>query len=143
MARCSCSGATALQARDGLTMTGSGKSSDPFILSLTADDEPDVLTIDHSGAGALNLGAARGGAVVEVLLGANATSVVLPTSLRGRLDLFVKQAGGGGNITWPPEVKWPNNHAPTLSNQVGKGDWLSLRRVGSYWIGVSLGTKIG
>jgi hypothetical protein len=132
-----------LQARDGLTLTGAGTKANPFVLSLSADDEPDVMTVDHPTAGALDLSGAHGGAVVEVLLGANATSVVLPASARGRLDLFVKQTGAGGGITWPTEVKWPNGHAPTLSNQVNKGDWLSLRQVAGYWIGVSLGSKIG
>jgi len=143
MARCSCSGTTTLQARDGVTLTGTGTRADPFVVSLTADSEPDVLTVDHPAAGNLDLSGARSGSIVEVLLGANATSVALPASARGRLDLFVKQTGGGGTITWPPEVKWPNGHAPVLSNQANKGDWLSLRQVGAYWIAASLGTKIG
>lgn len=138
MPKCGCAGdacACSIQPGPGLLVTGTGTASSPFVISLSPapGDQP------VSAAGPLDLSAYGGSAVVSVLLNANATSVVLPSSSATHLDLIITQgAGGSKTITWGSQVKWPGGTVPVLSTANNAIDWITLVRSGSAgtWVGV-------
>jgi len=142
MARCSCAGSSCnctFEATSGLSVRGTGKSGDPFIIS-----------IDRSGAdaniatpGPLDLSAAVPGAFGTVALEANASEVILPSDANGHIELLIRQDGTGNQVSWPSNVRWPGGVAPTLSTTMGHSDWIDLRRVGDHWVGRLVAAEIG
>lgn len=56
--------------------------------------------------------------------------------------LELKQGSGGSKtITWPTEVKWSAETAPTLTTTAGRTDIISLYYNGTYYIGVLIGVN--
>jgi hypothetical protein len=142
MPRCSCAGnacSCAIQATDGLSISGTGSASNPFVITLNNQ----YIQVAHTVAGALDLSGMPSGAMVEVLLSANVTSVVLPTGDGYRLDLALKQAVASRTITWPGNIEWPGGTAPVLSTTINYWDWFFIRKLsGTTWLGTTHGAAI-
>lgn len=121
-----------MQAGPGLRMLGTGKATDPFIVSLSSP-----LSESSVFEGGANLSDVDAGTnVVRLPLTENVTTLTLPETDVDRFDLLVEQVAGGSTIAWPAQVKWPGGTAPTLSTGAGDIDWLTFRRVGASWLGV-------
>jgi hypothetical protein len=133
--RCSCAGSSCscqITAGNGLSVTGTGNASSPYVVSLA----PAQTDINHGTAGVLDLSQVGGYSSVLVTLAANATSVTLPPG-GSHLDLLVVQAAGGSKtITWPAIVKFPGGTDPVLSTADGATDWITLIQAGGVWAGV-------
>jgi hypothetical protein len=141
MPRCSCAGtSTVLSAVEngGLTLVGQGTPGDPYALALTDLD----VSADVATGGNVDFAAIPAGAVVDLNLDEDVTSVSLPASGHG-FDVFIREGTVPHGVTWPTEIKWPGGVAPTLTTTPGHGDWISLRRVGTDWIGAVVGADIG
>lgn len=138
---CGCAGGSCsctITAGPGLTITGTGNSSAPFQISVAPT--PGSITLNT--AGALDLSGNGGNSVVLVMLNANATSVVLP-STGGHIDLIIEQGTGGTHtVAWPAPVIWPGGTEPVLSTAVGARDWVTLAQAGTVWAGVRTGANL-
>lgn len=144
MPRCSCAGSScncSVQAADGLAMRGTGNAADPYVISIDRSTKDLSLSQD----GPLDLSTLRPGAFGVIGLAADASEVALPSDQGGQLQLLIRQdgTGNGHTVDWPADVKWPNGDAPKLSKQNGQMDWIDLRRVGNFWLGRHVATKIG
>lgn len=142
MARCSCAGSScncSVQTGSGLTITGKGNASDPFVVSLEVpfrqDNSLDPTHRDFS--------ATPPGAFVTLGLTDDVTDLILPTDAGGRLELLVRQDGTGNTVTWPSNVLWPGGTAPVLTTTTGLADWIDLRRIGDNWVGRLVASEIG
>lgn len=143
MPRCSCAGnscSCSVQVGDGLAISGTGSQSNPFIISLASQ----YIAISHTVAGALDLSSVPSGAVVDLTLSANATSLILPNVPGHNMDLIVRQGAASRTITWPAEVEFPGGVAgPTLSTTLNYRDWITLRQLTStIWVGALIGAAI-
>jgi hypothetical protein len=142
MARCSCAGGSCsctVLAGAGLTITGTGKTSDPFRIALASSNESAVA----DAGGTLDLTGIDDGGTVSTLLASDVSSVTMPAIDHGQFEVFVKQDVGGNTVMWPADVQWPAGAAPTLTPTAGRGDLLSFRRIGTSWVGMRIGEDIG
>jgi hypothetical protein len=140
---CGCGGSSCgclIEAGSGLVVSGTGNASAPFQISLA----PQSNEINHSLAGPLDLSAYGGFSTFHILLGANATSVVLPTlTAPGRFDILIQQAAGGSKtISWGSQVEWPGGTVPTLTTTNNAIDWITLIQANGIWAGVLTGANL-
>jgi hypothetical protein len=122
-----------------LTLSGTGKATDPFIIRLASP----LIDREFSADGPLDLIDAEAGSIVEVTLDGDVTSVDLPAFGFGRFDLFVRQGAAAHAVTWPSEIQWPGGTPPTLTTTPGHGDLISFRELASTWIGFLVAGDIG
>jgi hypothetical protein len=138
---CGCAGGSCsctVTAGPGLTISGTGNASSPFMISLAPS--PGAITV--AATGPLDLSANGGNSVVLVTLNASATSVVLP-STGGHLDiLFIQGSGGSRTVTWPAAIVWPGGAEPVLTVANGAVDWITLVSAGGTWAGVRTGANL-
>jgi len=139
--RCSCAGSSCscqITAGNGMSVTGTGNASAPYIISLS----PTQNDVNHGTEGVLDLSGVGGYSAVLINLAANATSVNLPAG-GSRLDLLIVQAGGGSKtIAWPAIVKFPGGTDPVLSTADGATDWVTLIQAGGVWAGVKTASAL-
>lgn len=140
MPRCSCAGnscSCTIQAGTGLTLTGTGNDSAPFVVSLAAN----YLLLTQATNGPIDLSAVASGVIVELNLSANVTGITLPTAPGTKIEIAAKQVVASRTITWPT-IKWVGGAAPVLSTTINYIDWIVIRRLGTDWIGAVEGAAI-
>lgn len=88
-------------------------------------DKPGLSTTAASGANhAFDLDSSR---THKLVLTANCTVTLINAEAGETFDLIlVQDATGGRNITWPANVKWPGNTAPTLTATANAVDLVRL-----------------
>ena len=142
MPKCTCAGnscSCAIQVGDGLSISGTGNSGSPFIISLTQQ----YIPIDQTVAGTMDLSTAQSGSVVVLNLSAAVTGFIMPNLPGGRFDLVIKQVTASNAVTWGSVIKWPGGTSPTVSTTINYMDWFVLRNVGgTTWIGATEGLAI-
>lgn len=57
----------------------------------------------------------------------------------GRYRLYLKQNSQPDTVTWPTNIKWENNTAPTLSTTTGRVDRIDLEWTGAVYLGKYMG----
>jgi hypothetical protein len=82
-----------------------------------------------------------GGSIQNLTLPASNISLTFPTATSGKSFLLILRQGvsGGGTVTWPATVKWPNDGIPILSGVASKADIFSFTCIGSNWAGITTG----
>lgn len=94
----------------------------------------DTFTLDVSSYGVFNITLSQPTAAIT--LGAfNAEQ-----GMARQLQIVLKQGTGANSVTWPDNVKWTGNRAPTLSLDIGAIDVVQLMTLdnGQTWLGTQL-----
>jgi len=142
MPKCQCAGNACncnIQAGDGITVTGTGNATAPFVVSLASQ----LVNIAVAAPGPIDLSTLQSGSVAVLDMSGNVTALTLPSTGGARIDIVALHTVGAAAITWPSNVLWDNATPPTQTTTAGRYDWFTLRNVGSDWIGSALALNAG
>lgn len=144
MPKCQCAGNACncnITAGDGLTVTGTGNASSPFVLSLASQLIQTTVTV----AGPVDLSGIGTGGVAYFDLSANVTGLTFPSTVGTRFEIVTKHTVGATSLTWPVgQIKWAAATPPTQSSTAGRYDWFAFRLVAAgVWVGTAEALNAG
>ncbi len=144
MPKCQCAGNACncnIVAGDGLTVTGTGNASAPFVVSLSSQ----LMPITVSVAGPIDLSGLGTGGVAYLDLSANVTGLTFPAIVGARIEIVTRHVVGATSLTWPAGlIKWASATPPTQSTTAGRYDWFAFRNVATgVWIGSAQALNAG